>query len=168
MLKKIIRKIINRLGIVYTIEIGLGIGFFIAMIIIILQLALPIKQVILQLEDSNDVLPTYAASRINHFQENDTEFRHTLSNMKQGLFKAASGLNDKPMADKTIERIRSQLELQCIMQMSGEPAAYVNVKDIGLKKCTVGEKICDLFTVIRIDTKSIEISIIDDRITLSL
>ncbi len=152
----------------YTIELGLGIGFLIAMVIFTLQMTLPIKQATFELHATDTKQLAYTESLLNDSNKNDTDFREKLSKIKSGLFKPASGLSDKPMADKTIEKIKSQLELQCIIPISGEPAAYVNIKGIGLKKCTVGEKICDLFTVISIDLKSIEISIIDHRVKLSL
>jgi len=88
--------------------------------------------------------------------------------VRSNLFRSSRSLQDKPMADKTIERIRSQLRLQCILQIDGEPIAYVNVKNMGIKKCRVGESVADLFTVLNIYPKSIEISIVDHRVTLSL
>ena len=168
MVRKVIQKIIHRFGMLCTIELGLGIIFLIAMMMFVLQMTLPAKQVFFESQASNAIQPTYDESLLDDPQENDSNFRETLSKIKPGLFKAASGLNDKPMADKTIERIKSQLNLQCIMQMDGKAAAYINIKDAGLKKCTVGEKVCDLFTVISIDEKSVEISIIDHRVILSL
>jgi len=160
------KKIIDRFGVLYAIELGLGGSFLIAMVVFTLQMAVPTKPVSFESQASNAVgASDVGSSLLNDGQSN---VRETLSLVKPGLFKGASGLNDKPMADKTIERIRSQLKLQCIMQMSGEPAAYVNIKNIGLKKCTIGEKICDLFTVISINEKNIEISIIDHKVMLSL
>jgi hypothetical protein len=166
MLKKIMQKIINRFGMLYTIELGLGGWFLIAMIIFTLQMAVPTKRVFFESQASDTIQLTSAGSLPDDSQKNSTNLRETLGLIKPGLFKAASGLSDKPMADKTIERIRSQLKLQCIMQMSGKAAAYINIKNMGLKKCTVGEKICDLFTVISINEKSVEISIIDHRVML--
>lgn len=168
MLKKIIQKMIHRFGILCTIELGLGTSFLIAMTIFILQMTVSTKQVPFESQTPGAIQPAYTGSFPDDPQENNTNFRETLDKIKPGLFKAASGLNDKPMADKTIERIKSQLKLQCIMQMGGKAAAYINIKDIGLEKCTVGEKICDLFTVININEKSVEILIIDHRVMLSL
>ncbi len=166
MLKKIMQKIINRFGMLYTIELGLGGGFLIAMVIFTLQMAVPTKQVFFESQASDAIQPISAGSLPDDSQKNHINLRETLQLIKPGLFKAASGLNDKPMADKTIERIRSQLKLQCIMQMDGKAAAYINIKNTGLKKCTVGEKVCDLFTVISINEKCVEISIIDHRVKL--
>jgi hypothetical protein len=89
---------------------------------------------------------------------------------RAGLFKASSGLQDKPLADKTIERIKSQLKLQCVMKMNGQPVAYVNIQGVGLKKCCIGDNVNDLFTVLDIDeqNKTVEISIINHKITLHI
>jgi hypothetical protein len=88
--------------------------------------------------------------------------------MRQGLFKPASPQQDKPMADQTIARIRSSLKLQSIIRIAGQPVAYVNVKDSGLKKCRVGECVSDLFTVLSIADRSVEISILGHRTVLEL
>ena len=89
---------------------------------------------------------------------------------RAGLFKAATGLRDKPIADKTIERIKSQLKLQCIMEMNGQPVAYISIKSDGLRKCSIGDYVNDLFTVLDINkqNKSVEISILEHKITLTL
>lgn len=91
-----------------------------------------------------------------------------LSAMRRGLFKSASPTRDRPIADKTIERIQSQLLLGCVLEMEGESVAYIRVKDLGLKRCKVGDSVADLFTVLDIREKSVVISIIDHRVTLSL
>jgi hypothetical protein len=72
------------------------------------------------------------------------------------------------MADKTIERIKSQLKLKCIMEIRGEPVAYINIKGASLKKCKVGDSVSDLFTVLNINKHSVEISIVDHKVTLNL
>ena len=91
-----------------------------------------------------------------------------LGGIRRGLFRSAAPVRDVPMADKTIERIRSQLKLQCVMEMNGEPVAYIQVKDLGLKRCRVGDSVEDLFKVLRIQKKSVEIAIVDHSVTLSL
>lgn len=88
--------------------------------------------------------------------------------MRPGLFKSAAPLSDRPMADKTIEKIRSQLRLQCIMRIQGQFVAYVNVENRGLKKCRVGDCVEDLFTVVNIKEKSVELRIIEHPTVLSL
>ena len=91
-----------------------------------------------------------------------------LNAVRKGLFRSASPLRDRPIADKTIERIRSQLALGCILEVDGESVAYIRVKDLGLKRCRIGESVEDLFTVLDIQEKSVAISIVDHRVTLSL
>ncbi len=91
-----------------------------------------------------------------------------LSVFRPGMFRSAAPLQDKPMADRTIERIRSQLSLQCVMEMNGRPVAYIHIKDAGLKCCVVGESVGDLFTVLQIREKSVDVSILEHRVTLSL
>ena len=95
------------------------------------------------------------------------QLRKVTEIIRPGLFKSETPLSDKPMADKTVERIRSQLELRCIMELNGEPVAYVRIKGKGLKKCGIGETVLDLFTVLDIGEKSILISIVGHKIILS-
>lgn len=87
--------------------------------------------------------------------------------IRPGLFKSENYQSDKPMADKTIERIRSQLKLQCIMDLGGKPVAYVKVKGVGMKLCRCGDTISDLFTVLNINKTSVEINIVGHRELLS-
>jgi hypothetical protein len=87
--------------------------------------------------------------------------------IRPGLFKSENYQSDKPMADKTIERIRSQLKLQCIMDLDGEPVAYVKVKGDGMKLCRCGDTVSDLFTVLNINKTSVEINIVGHREFLS-
>ena len=87
---------------------------------------------------------------------------------RSDLFKSATVLADKPMAEKTVERIKSQLKLQCIMRIKGKIVAYINIKGTGLKRCQIGERIEDLFTVVDIGDKAVETTIIGHKVTLSL
>jgi hypothetical protein len=101
--------------------------------------------------------------------EGDSEAHRRLAKvMRQGLFQPAVPQQDKPMADQTIARIRSSLKLQSIIQIAGQPVAYVNVKDLGLKRCRVGECVSDLFTVLSIGDRFVEISILGHRTVLEL
>ena len=87
--------------------------------------------------------------------------------IRPGLFKSENSQRDKPMADKTIERIRSQLKLQCIMDLKGEPVVYVKIKGEGMKQCRSGEIVSNLFTVLNINKTNIEITIVGHRQLLS-
>jgi hypothetical protein len=88
--------------------------------------------------------------------------------LRPGLFQSATPLADKPMADKTIEKIVSQLKLRCIVQINGQPVAYINVDNGALKRCRAGDSVADLFTVVRIHEKSVELTIVGHPVTLSL
>lgn len=88
--------------------------------------------------------------------------------MRPGLFKAETQLGDKPIADKTVQTIISKLTLQCIMEMNGQPVGYVKIQGEGLKKCSVGDTIKDLFTVVSIGEKSMVITIADHKVKLEL
>jgi len=91
------------------------------------------------------------------------ESREVGKNMRSGLFKSKNYQSDKPMADKTIKRIKSQLKLQCIMDLDGVPVAYVKIKGEGMKQCRSGDTISGLFTVLNINKTSVEISIVGHR-----
>ena len=95
-----------------------------------------------------------------------TEFQELTRVFRPGLFKASAGLGDKPLADRTIERIRSQLALKSILPINGELVAYIDVKGEGLKKCKTGDSVSDIFTVLRINKNGVEISIIGHKVTL--
>ncbi len=69
------------------------------------------------------------------------------------------------MRDKTIAKIRSQLKLQCIMDLKGEPVAYIRIKGEGMKKYEIGD-VCDQFTVLDIGEKNIAISIVGHKTVL--
>jgi hypothetical protein len=88
--------------------------------------------------------------------------------LRPGLFKSATPLADKPMADKTIEKILAQLKLRCIVQINGQPVAYINVENGGLKRCRAGDSVANLFTVVRIHEKSVDLTIVGHPVTLSL
>lgn len=168
MLKKLLKKLINRYGLWRVIHMVIAAAIVILACVLILELAKPVRS------DSaaNDTSFSMNATDANHlpkvFQPASAGFQELSRVIRPGLFKSATSLRDKPMADKTIERIRSQLKLQCIMEMNGELVAYVNIEGVGLKKCKVGDSVSDLFTVLNINKKSIEISIVDHKVTLSL
>lgn len=91
-----------------------------------------------------------------------------LATVRQGMFRSAAPLQDRPLADKTIEKIRSQLTLRCILEVYRQPVAYIQIKDAGLERCKVGDSVRDLFTILDIHPKSVDLNILDHRVTLSL
>ncbi|HUW18935.1 MAG TPA: hypothetical protein VMW16_06505 [Sedimentisphaerales bacterium] len=134
----------------------------------LLELTIPVRLNLAADTASIDMNMPTASNLSEILRPKATEFQELPHVIRPSLFKPSSALHDKPMADKTIERIRSQLKLQCIMEIKGERTAYIDVKGAGLKKCKVGDCIDDLFTVVNIDKKSIEITIIGHKVSLSL
>ena len=61
-----------------------------------------------------------------------------------------------------------QICKQCIMDISGKTTAYITIKGVGLRKCCIGDKVQDLFTVLDINeqNKSVDISIVEHKVTL--
>ena len=91
--------------------------------------------------------------------------------IRSGLFKPETQINDKPLADKTIQAIKSRLTLFCIMDdNAGKPVAFVKIQGEGLKECYVGDTVNDMFTVLSIDKEknSIKISIVDHEVKLAI
>lgn len=150
------------------IQTSLIVGIVISASVLILQLVVPAQ---LESEASGNfpAVETAAAdNRAEVLQPEASNHPAVTEIARTGLFKLDTSISDKPMADKTIEMIRSQLKLQCILELNGEPVAYVHIKDKGLYKCKVGDTVDDLFTVVVINEKSIEITIVGHRQILSL
>ena len=106
--------------------------------------------------------------RINDLIDQKGPQINPMSNVRAGLFKPATPLRDKPVADKTVERIKSKLKLQCIMEINQEPVAYIQIDGAGLKQCRPGQTIHDLFTVLAIYENRVDLSIIDHKVILRL
>ena len=96
----------------------------------------------------------------------ETNTSNLLSKMRGGMFKSASNMRARTMADKTVEKIKSQLKLQCVMKMNGQQIAYINIKNSGMKKCEIGDTVDDLFTVMDIQKKIVDITILGHKVTL--
>jgi hypothetical protein len=97
-------------------------------------------------------------------QHTDIEFP---SSMWNNLFKPASAIRTRSMDDKTVERIKSQLALQCIMNIGDEQVAYININNKGLRKCKNGDTVQDMFKVIDIQNNQVVLTIIGQTVTLS-
>ncbi len=138
------------------------------LVLFLLLLAVPVRLQPTTVTISNDTNLVLTRT-LNRVLQNDVpNIKQFPKRIRTGLFKAPTPISDKPLADKTIERIRSQLKLQCIMELGGQRVAYVYINGAGLKKCKVGDSIRDLFTVLNIGTNDIEISIVGHKTTLSL
>lgn len=167
MVKKKKNKVRHKRDLGRLVRIWFVLGIIFSVTILTLELAIPLKL------DENvgrsvavNVTSTSEISNI-HTPES-TSLQKMVTVMRTGFFKSETPLLDKPMAEKTIDTIKSQLKLQCIMDLDGEPVAYVKIKGEGLEQCRVGDSVDDLFTVLSIDKKSIEISIIGHKQTLKL
>lgn len=168
---KYLKKMIDRYGLWRTTQGLLASCVSILLITIIVQVLIPLslpdpdnKAIVSELRATENI-PQLLDNKNNDKQAKDERIAY-----RAGLFKAASGLQDKPLANKTIERIKNQLKLQCVMEMNGQPVAYINIQGVGLKKCCIGNSVNDLFTVLNINkqNKSVDISIVDHKVTLTL
>ncbi len=137
-------------------------------IVFVLELAVPVQI------ETESAYPSAGTSVVSIGSNTDNVdvlragFSEVTTITRTDLFKPATILADKPMAEKTVERIKSQLKLQCIMRVNGKTVAYINIKGIGLKRCQIGERVEDIFTVIDIGEKAVETTIIGHKVTLSL
>lgn len=167
---KIVKKhtdfLVQRYGLWRTIHIALLLPAGAFGLMFALEMILPVHMqnpASTLLSDVNSSLSTMAPATANK-----SDIAELLSAIRPGLFKAAASLQDQPMADKTIEKIKSQLKLQCVMQMDGQPIAYIHIKGVGLKKCAAGDNVNDLFTVLNVNKDCVDISIVDHKVTLHL
>jgi hypothetical protein len=165
MIKVFIHKFIGRYGVWRSIQILLILCTMLLAAPIGIQLFVPVKMC----ETDNNLTPDSTADANISAPPANKSINKSIA-FHSGLFNAATGLQDKPLADKTIERIKDQLKLQCVVEIKGKPVAYIAVKEVGLKKCGVGDSVNDLFTVLDINkqNKTVDISIVDHKISLHL
>ena len=164
MLRGLIHNIITRHGLGRCVTTMLSAAIVVMLAVIILQLALPVSVSSIKVGDTSRSHNVSARSIVTRPHED----RPLVKVMRRGLFKPATPLADKPLADKTIQKIKSQLKLQCIMEMTGTPVAYINIKGMGLRQCKVGDSISDLFTLASINKNSVDVTIIGHKVTLGL
>ena len=113
--------------------------------------------------------PAAAGSDIGEFPASECLKAERVAGVfRRGFFKPATPIADKPMADGTIERICSQLKLQCVVELGGEATAYIYVKGAGLKKCQAGDSVGEMFTVLEVKSGSVDLSVLEHKVTLSL
>ena len=169
MISKFIKNIVNRFGVWRTVQAALAGGAVIFFTVAVSQLFVPIH--IEQTDRQANTLSEFAASEnISALLDENKDKQREAIAYRPGMFRPVTGLQGKPLANRTIERIKDQLKLQCVMEMNGQPVAYINIQGVGLKKCCVGENVNDLFTVLDINkqNKSVEISIVEHKVTLHL
>jgi hypothetical protein len=167
MMRKKLKEIIDRYGIWRTIQALLACGIAALFIITVGRLAIPVK--LSYAAADTDILSVPRADENASLLPPNADAGKKRIDYRSGLFKPASGLRDQPLADKTIERIKSQLKLRCVMEVGGRPAAYINMEGHGVKKYSVGS-VTELFTVadINVQAKSVDLMIVDHKVTLSL
>lgn len=168
MFKRVTDRLINKYGLLQIINAAMATVTLILAVMLVLTLVMPVKVSYIEpdIATPKSVTEKHALSSV--LQSEPPAAVGLAKVMRKGLFKPSTPLLDKPMADKTIERIKSQLKLQCIMEMNKETVAYINIKGMGLRKCKVGDSVHDLFTVVSINKNSVGITIVGHNVTLSL
>jgi hypothetical protein len=155
-------------GILKTLNVFLAAVCIILAGLLGVELSLPINMTELTTADTTG-REAFSATGSDQAWVKDNDPNLDLARMiRPGLFKTAAGLRERPLADKTVENIRSKLTLQCIMPINNELVAYINVSGAGLKSCRVGDSVTDLFTVLNISKTEVEISIVDHKVTLRI
>ncbi|MBN2591527.1 MAG: hypothetical protein JXA96_16800 [Sedimentisphaerales bacterium] len=163
--KKTNKKNVVKYDIWQLLQILFGIGIIISLVLLTLELTKP-----MELKDNIEgyyepnITGDTGTSGMDSLLPPDTG---TIT-IRSGLFKPEIQYNDKPLADKTIQAIKSRLTLLCILDNEeGEPEeAFVKIQGEGLKQCYIGDTVSDLFTVLSIEEKSITISIVDHEVKL--
>jgi hypothetical protein len=84
------------------------------------------------------------------------------------LFKPATPLPARPMARESVNRVRGLLSLHGIMERDGEPVAYINVRGLGMKAYRLGDDEPNVFKVMVIRDRSVELEIVGERVELEL
>jgi hypothetical protein len=151
MFKIKVDKLVQEYNLWRLIQIVLIVGIVISASALILELVVPVR---LESETFGNfpAIETAAANSLSEVLQSQAIKHPAVAEITwTGLFKLDTSISDKPMADKTIEMIKSQLRLQCILELNGEPVAYVHIKDKGLYKCKVGDTVDDLFKVVGIN-----------------
>jgi hypothetical protein len=169
MISRFIKNIVNRFGIWRTVQLALVGCAVILFTAAVSQLFVPIH--IERTDSQVNTLSEFVVSKnISALLDENKDKKREAIAYRPGMFRTATGLQDKPLANRTIKRIKDQLKLKCVMEMNDQPVAYINIQGVGLRKCCVGENVNDLFTVLDINkhNKSVDISIVDHKITLYL
>ncbi len=167
-MKRLINKCVKRYGPWRLIHITLAGTIVVVAVVFGVTLPGPVRPDFDTGAALTNMPPSGGEGPVRIFEPAPVDFAKLARLIRGGLFRASTPLRDKPMADKTIERIKSQLRLQCVMRIKNERVAYINIKGMGLKKCQVGDSVEGLFTVININEKSVEIKIVEHKVTLKL
>ena len=84
------------------------------------------------------------------------------------MFKPAIPLPSRPMARESVNRVRGLLTVHGILELGGQRVAYINVKGMGMKAYKAGDEVEELFKVIRIEPRKVEVEITGERLELEM
>jgi hypothetical protein len=164
MVTKVLNELISRYGPWRLAQCGLITLAAGLVVVLVLELVIPVRL------NTNPVAvgPDTGTRGVSEIQQPTLrDFQELTKVFRRGLFKAATPLGDRPLADRTIEKIRSKLTLKSILTIEGEPVAYIHVKGAKLRPCKVGDSVGELFTVLNIAKRSVEVSIVGHKVTLT-
>jgi len=169
MIRNRIRNLVKQYGIWRVINVTLIAGIAIFASIFALEAALPVRLNLDGSEPANtiSVKSTNAIAdmfRLESLNNNTTD----LEVIRRGMFKPSAPLSNKLIADKIVQKIKSRLKLQCVMEMNGKRVAYLYIKGLGPKKCSEGDSVEELFTVLNIGEKSVELAIVEHKVVLRM
>lgn len=140
----------------------------VCVLIILIEVVLTFAVLFKPIEDI-EFVPEYAAEVKKEAEVSNTVDGNSLKIAdvyRAGFFKSGGTVGSRPLADKTVERIKSKLRLQCVINMGGEMVAYIHIDGLGLKKCRVGDSVEDMFSVLDIAKGRVEISIVGHKVSL--
>ncbi len=87
---------------------------------------------------------------------------------QRNLFEPAVPLPSRRVAKQSVDRIVGMLSLNAILESGGRYVAYMQVKGFGMKRFGEGEGIEDLFRVLRIEPRRVELEVVGERVKLEL
>jgi hypothetical protein len=165
MLKKILTRLLQRYGPWRLIQAALAAAALCMAGAITLTLGAPIHLGAGQIDVGNTVNLTQKEETESTTKLNVPEFGEVAKLMRTGLFKPQIISHRVDRFDNTVKTIMSQLKLMAVLEIKGEPTAYIDVKGTGVTRCRVGMSIPSLFTVlgINVKNKSVELEVIGHR-----
>jgi hypothetical protein len=170
MLKEAMNRLLERYGYLRLVQVAVTAAFIVLTSMFLLALVIPVGSD----SDQTDLFPDPNLGGRKgvpvEFSEQTPDVGELAKVVRGGLFKAESQLADRPLADRTIRSILSSLTLVYVMEMGGEPVAYIDMKPDGVRQCKVGENVKDRFKVVNIDVeaRSVEITIVGHKVKLSI
>jgi len=87
---------------------------------------------------------------------------------RRSLFEPAVPLPSRRMAKHAVEKILGMLALSAITDIDGQRVAYIRVKGFGMRRFCEGEGMEEMFKVLRIGRKSVQLEVVGERLELAL